>query len=356
VNGSPDLDTISEAISLLEFGKKLPTAIYVYDQNGEALPFVLRTVCNELRRRLGLGEEFNILKFHLNLPKISFLEYPEFSSDPHPSLAASVLVDLATGRTRRDNYSGRVNPPILHRKETFLPPDHADIDCFSKLTKEEEAAGLLNETSRIGFRLNWDKLVAERGYGFRGHRLVLAKTSSPIPAIKAVETKIPAAKAVERHKTAIFRTELSKPLKLLLELNLLRRDDALFDYGCGHGTDVASLARLGYRATGWDPVHAPDHSLQNAEVVNLGFVLNVIEDPAERVEVLQKAWELSDKLLVVTTLIRGQEAYEDFRCFGDGILTSRNTFQKFFEPAEFLALLEDTLGCEASPVKCPNRG
>src|SRR5690606_9675694 len=103
-------------------------------------------------------------------------------------------------------------------------------------------------------------------------------------------------------------------------------------------------------AAGWDPVHAPDHPLRHAEVVNLGFVLNVIEDPAERVEVLQKAWNLAQRLLVVTTLIRGQEAYGDFRCFGDGILTSRNTFQKFFEPAEFLALLEDTLGCEAIPI------
>jgi hypothetical protein len=59
------------------------------------------------------------------------------------SLAESVVVDLVTGKTRRDDYRGRANPPVLHRKETFLPPDHPLHPKFAKLTRAEEAAGLL---------------------------------------------------------------------------------------------------------------------------------------------------------------------------------------------------------------------
>jgi hypothetical protein len=52
-------------------------------------------------------------------PKISFLAYPDFETDRHPALTEAVVVDLVTGKTRRDDYRGRANPPILHRRETF---------------------------------------------------------------------------------------------------------------------------------------------------------------------------------------------------------------------------------------------
>lgn len=345
------VDALREALASLEYGKRLPTAIYVWDEDGGHLPAVLQGVCRELRRRLELDGPFNVIKFHTDRAKVSFLSYPTFIADPHPALEESVIVDLVTGAVRRDHYGARANPPILHRKEAFLPPGHPKARLFGRLTAEEERAGLLTETSRIGFRLNWEKLMAERGYRLAGHRLVRAESDD------GVGGTLPAATArggrsvrVERHRTALVRGEISKPVKLLLECGQLRAGETLFDYGCGHGTDVRALGALGYAASGWDPVHAPEGALQAAPVVNLGFVLNVIEDPAERVEVLHAAWKLAGRLLVVSTLVRGQEAYADFQCFGDGVLTSRNTFQKYFEPAEIQALIEDSLGVEAIPV------
>nr|WP_226894754.1 DNA phosphorothioation-associated putative methyltransferase [Luteolibacter marinus] len=202
---------------------------------------------------------------------------------------------------------------------------------------------MLDETSRIGFRLNWEKVVTEAGFGFRGHRLVSLQEA---PA----GTRVAKPKVIQRHKTAIVRREISKPVKTLLELNQLRRGESFFDYGCGYGGDVEAVSRLGHEACGWDPVHASESSKQRADVVNLGFVLNVIEDPAERVDVLADAWRHSQRLLVVSTLISGQEAYDDIRTYGDGVITSRDTFQKFFEPAEIQALIEDTLHIDAVPV------
>lgn len=346
------VDALRAALAELTHGKRLPTAIYVWDEDGGHLPGVLRGVCAELRRRLELDGRFNVLKFHTDRAKVSFLSYPGFMTDPHPVLQEAVVVDLVTGAVRRDQYAGRANPPILHRKETFLPAGHPKVRLFARLTAEEEQAGLLDETSRIGFRLNWERLLAERGLRLAGHRLVRAGDPAEMPdaTVPAVPVSPTGAVRVDRHRTALVRAEVSKPVRLILEHAQLRTGEALFDYGCGHGTDVSALRALGRKATGWDPVHAPEGPRLPAPVVNLGFVLNVIEDPAERVEVLHAAWKLTGRLLVVSTLISGQEAYNEFRCFGDGVLTSRNTFQKHFEPAEIQALLEDSLGVEAIPV------
>ena len=307
------------------------------------LPSLLRITVAELRKRMEIGSEFNLLKFHTASPKISFLAYPDFEKRPHPALKEAIIVDLVTGKTRRDDYRTRANPPILHRKETFLPPEHPLHGKFAKLTRQEEDAGLLEDTSWIGFRLNWERALAGKGFGFKGHRLV--ETGQGTLASEAAPKK-----KIHRHKTALVRREISKPVKTLLELGQLRRGESFFDYGCGHGGDVLAIGKLGHPASGWDPVHAPDELKQAADVVNLGFVLNVIEDPAERVEALLDAWQQTRRALLVSTLIAGQEAYGNIQTFGDGVITRRDTFQKFFEPAEIQALLEDTLHTEAVPV------
>jgi DNA phosphorothioation-associated putative methyltransferase len=334
-----------ELLDALPYGKRLPGAIYLLDpgEDAAAVPAKLRITVAELRKRLGIGPAFNLLKFHTASPKISFLAYPAFEKEPHPALEEAVIVDLVTGKVRRDDYRGRENPPILHRKETFIPGHHPLHAKFARLTREEEKAGLLEETSRIGFRLNWQRLLAELGLGFKGHRLVGGATPPP-------RVSTPAKPKIHRHKTAIVRREISKPVKTLLELGQLRRGESFFDYGCGHGGDVEAVKKLGYESHGWDPVHASDRPKLVSDVVNLGFVLNVIEDPAERVEALVDAWKHSRRLLLVSTLIAGQEAYDDVRTYGDGVLTSRNTFQKFFEPAEIQSLIEDGLHADAIPV------
>jgi len=58
---------------------------------------------------------------------------------------------------------------------------------------------------------------------------------------------------VERHKTAVTRYKLSKPVKSILEYQLLKPWMTVFDYGCGLGADVAGLQALGFQASGWDP-------------------------------------------------------------------------------------------------------
>jgi hypothetical protein len=79
----------------LPYGKRLPGAVYLLDPGptSDALPAKLRVTVAELRKRLDIGPDFNLLKFHTASPKISFLAYPDFNKAPHPALAASIIVD-----------------------------------------------------------------------------------------------------------------------------------------------------------------------------------------------------------------------------------------------------------------------
>ena len=95
-------------------------------------------------------------------------------------------------------------------------------------------------------------------------------------------------------------------MQLMLRLGMVTSERSLFDYGCGQGEDVAALASQGYQAFGWDPHHAADGRRQAADVVNLGFVLNVIEDPRERTETLKAAWGFARDALCVSVMVQGR--------------------------------------------------
>jgi DNA phosphorothioation-associated putative methyltransferase len=155
---------------------------------------------------------------------------------------------------------------------------------------------------------------------------------------------------IPRHRTAIKRRDLSLPIKCALRDGLVVQASSVFDYGCGHGRDIELLGATGFTASGWDPAFFSSNACREADVVNLGYVINVIEDPGERVLTLRKAWGLCRRLLVVSAQVlvdgRGQAHVE----FGDGVLTVRGTFQKFFGQAELKAYIEIELQTEAIPA------
>jgi len=102
-----------------------------------------------------------------------------------------------------------------------------------------------------------------------------------------------------RARTAITRTDLSRPVTQALQDGVIAATRSVLDYGCGRGGDIARLRELGYAASGWDPAFAPGEILAPADVVNLGYVVNVIESAGERAETLHRAWGLARWALVV---------------------------------------------------------
>ena len=337
-------EAFRDAVKALQIGKRLPTAVYFARTIAFTLPDALRIT---LHRAEGAGRpdpRWSLVKLHTDEYAITFLSYPEFDADPHPALVESTKINLNSGTVIRTDYRSRTNPPILHRKETFLSQDDPRVAEFAALTKQEEEAGLYRDPSRIGLRLQWQTLLRRLGLTYRGH--VLVKLGGNGQSERELEEE----PTIERHRTAIKRYDLSKPVKVLLECGLLRKKDTFFDYGCGHGMDIEGLSHLGYQASGWDPCFKPNAAKTPASVVNLGYVLNVIEEPEERLTALREAYSLSERVLLVSSMVVGQENSAHTRPYRDGYLTKTNTFQKFYLPGELETLIEEALNTEATTL------
>ena len=122
---------------------------------------------------------------------------------------------------------------------------------------------------------------------------------------------------------------------------------SVFDYGCGKGHDILELEAHGVDVDGWDPAHRPEAKKTSADIVNLGFVINVIEERSEREAVLTEAFALAKKLLVVAVMLGGEAITRQFQSYKDGVVTSRNTFQKYYTQVELKQFIESTLSVKA---------
>ena len=163
---------IDEACQRSKVGKLLPNALYVHRSAVDLLEPLLRIYEGCARAYLGEIEDTNLVKLHRFSGKVSYLSYPGFETDPHPELMRSVKFNLRNLELDCWDYFESDNPPVLHRKEAFVPTDHPLYERFARLTRQEEQHGLLDDTATIGTRLGWEARLADRGYTLRGHRLV----------------------------------------------------------------------------------------------------------------------------------------------------------------------------------------
>jgi DNA phosphorothioation-associated putative methyltransferase len=162
-------------------------------------------------------------------------------------------------------------------------------------------------------------------------------------------SQIPIGVEVERHRAAMTRVELSRPVRLAIESGIITTETSIFDYGCGIGGDVKRLKSSGYNCEGWDPYYFPDVELRSADIVNLSYIINVIEDPAERDRALSHAWELTHGVLIVAAQILVNDL-QGVLAYGDGILTKRNTFQKYYQQVELKEYIDRVLTVDALPL------
>jgi len=340
-----DLDSYRKFVHAIPGGKRLPNALYLHVDGIGVIGPDLLALLMMVQRSIGVDPAlFNLLKFHLDEMKISFLNYPTFETEAHPALVQSTVVDLAAGTRKEHLYSNSENPPILHRKETFLPDGHPKAALFAELTEEEERLGLYENQTRIGFFRQWHETLKEKGIRIDGHRLTVENVA------EEESTDLDESISVDRHKTAISRFALSRPVQALLRHELLTPAITFFDYGCGLGDDLRALNDMGYKASGWDPVYRPESAKHPADIVNLGFVINVIENPDERVEVLRDAFRLCRVALSVSAMVKNSYTATLGTPYRDGVLSSRKTFQKYYSQEELGRFIEDVLGTEPVAV------
>ena len=156
--------------------------------------------------------------------------------------------------------------------------------------------------------------------------------------------------SIDRHKTAIRRPSFSLPVKCMLRDAVLDSTKSFFDYGCGHGQDLNLLRDLDIDCHGWDPVFRADAEKKQADVVNIGYVINVIEKLDERTTALIDAYAHCNEVLVVAAQVEVAAPDKEQEAFNDGVLTSRGTFQKYYNQNELRIYLETELQKTAIPA------
>ena len=167
------MDAINIASRSSTVGKLTPTALYIHVNYLHKVPALLQIYEACARRITGDIPAGNIIKFHRDVAMISYLSYPDFWNDPHPPLDTSYAVSLADLRIKVTKYSQRSNPPILHRKETFLHESDPNWELFQSLSTEETEAGLYANTAVIGTKQPWESLLINKGFAISDHKLQL---------------------------------------------------------------------------------------------------------------------------------------------------------------------------------------
>jgi hypothetical protein len=121
-------------------GKLLPDDLYVHRIALDALEPLLRIYEGCGRAYLGDVEGANVIKIHRRSGKLSYLVYPEFDDAPHPALLRSIRVNLRTRQIDGTDYAQSANPPVLHRKDSFLAPDHPPSEDHTQRLYEDANA------------------------------------------------------------------------------------------------------------------------------------------------------------------------------------------------------------------------
>jgi DNA phosphorothioation-associated putative methyltransferase len=322
-----------------EVGKRVADHLYAHITAVMRWPEAMRTRIDEAASlvQVTAGEHYNVVKMHESGEQLSLLAYDDFDASPFPSLSKSWRVNLLTANVVYRDYARSSNPPILHRKELLLAPDDPRVACWAELTRTAESLGLFEKANRIGFRAQWLEQIAARGYTLDGGEFVpIANVRSPHENAEVPEG------SVQRYLTALSRSNLSAPVQALWRYEFIGSKRSFFDYGCGKGDDVRTLIENGVKAAGWDPHFCPNGERQVADTVNLGFVINVIDDLDERIEALRSAYTLTRGVLAVASMLVSQQPPQG-RTHRDGYLTSRNTFQKYYSQAQLRDFIEHVL-------------
>jgi len=346
------LDLSSTVMALVKGGKRVRGHSYIHVSLLCEQPESVRRVIATARRRAGIDPEaFNVVRFSENPHEIGLLNYPRFFEDPFPTLAVAYLIDVTTKRVQRTDFSLRANPPILHRKELLLHPEHPSRPKFSALTAALEQRGVFANNQRIGYQKFWAERLTSSGIEIIDHAIVASAAEEvAVQNAQVREAQVQEVKDIARHRTAIVRDRLSAPMQALARHGLLILERTILDYGCGQGDDVRALQAGGISVIGWDPHYAPSIALEPADIVNLGFVLNVIEEPSERLQAVRRAFDLARQCLSVAVMVAGKGDVEGLRAYRDGFLTQRDTFQKYYQQEEIRAFLASALNMEAIAV------
>ena len=156
-------------------GRLVDNGLLIHRSALDELEPLLRIYEGCARSWIGDIEGANIIKLHRYSGKVTYLVCPEFEKAPHPVLLRRVKLSMRARDLYCVDYSQSDDPPLLHRKDEYLPTDHPLKKKFATLTKQEDRRGLLNDLESVRTREQWASKLHDAGFRLAGHRLVLRK-------------------------------------------------------------------------------------------------------------------------------------------------------------------------------------
>ncbi len=174
-----NLEAIAVRCQNSTVGKKLPNSLWIHISALQSLDPWLRLYEGCASRTIGRLESANVIKIHTKTPKISYLFYPNFDTDPHPCLYTSMSIDLRDLHVSYQDYDLDDNPPILHYKDALVTPDYPLYEKFAKLTLQEEDWGLLDDWRSTSHRSGWEKCLADNCAVLTNYSLQWRKDADP---------------------------------------------------------------------------------------------------------------------------------------------------------------------------------
>jgi len=188
-----NLDVLAEWAEKNLVGKKFKKSLLVHISALDSLPPLLRLYEGCASRTVGRLEEVNVIKFSFKHPKISYLYYPDFDTDPHPHLQVNMEVYLNPLNVHYQEYVREENPPILHEKEQLVATDYPHYEKFARLTQQEKDWGLLEDFQKISKLQGWLQCLNDHCATLKGHRVHWKKNADPYQ-IKLQRSRIKAQK------------------------------------------------------------------------------------------------------------------------------------------------------------------
>lgn len=324
-----------------DIGKFVASTRYLHISAVDALDDKFRHLLKQSLALTSNKLEWNVVKFDLtDSDNVSLLLYTDFYEYPFPELLQSTKINLKSKTVRFRSYS-KSNPPILHRKEALLLPSDPSYDDFSRLTHRLEQLGAFKEMHKFGTKQHWNKRLSELGIEVINHNAFSTDLTGSVTT----------SGDIKRHRTALKRKKLSSCMGALLDTSLVNQGTKIFDYGCGRGDDIAILKKNKFcNVSGWDPYFFPSNPIpKSADYVSLSFVINVIENPLERHQVLKNAFKIARKALVLSVMLEHQADLQFATPMNDGFVNSIKTFQKYYSGREIFELIQQELG--EDPIK-----
>jgi len=150
-------------------GKRVGGFMYIH-KSGQKL--IASNYSDAIKKSLPLLSDFvtwNVIKLNIKNPEqLSFLEYESFEQAEFPILFRSCQIDLKLRKIQIREHS-KNNPPVLHRKELLVHPNHPDREKFLSLTAQLEDLGAFRNIVKLGTKHRWEDELTELNIVIKDH-------------------------------------------------------------------------------------------------------------------------------------------------------------------------------------------